>query len=65
MKEYKCEICEKDFGTKDTLRKHFDYTHDNDNKAYNCNVCTKTLQTQKSLVLHIKTIHLNQLSYQC
>ena len=57
MKEFKCEICEKLFKTKVSLRNHFNYIHNISGKAHKCNVCTTSFQTLSSLTSHVKSAH--------
>lgn len=57
MKEFQCEICEKNFDTKNKLRRHHNYVHNNTLKVFNCNVCTKFFPVQNILSAHIKTVH--------
>ena len=59
-KRHKCEICEKDFKTKETLSSHFNNFH-NQKQQYICDICNKGgFRNQSQLVLHMKSIHENK-----
>ena len=60
MQHFKCDICEKAFKTKATLKQHFNNYHNASGKVYQCNVCTKSFQAQRNLAVHIKNLHKEQ-----
>ena len=55
MNEFKCEICEKVYTTKNILGNHYNYHLNNSGNVHNCNVCTKSFQS-KTLLMHIKSV---------
>ena len=57
MKEYQCDICEKDFKTKITLKNHYNLHHNNSGVSYHGNVCTKSFKSQNYLLTHRKSFH--------
>ena len=58
--ENKCEICEKVYITKQKLKKHTTYSHNNIGKVYCCSICTLFFQTQRTLKVHTIAIHARQ-----
>ena len=78
-KELNCQICEKKFKTKKTLKTHYHAVHDNSAKIHNCNIltvhkghkdykcesCVKSFTTAQYLKKHIHTIHEGYKDYNC
>ena len=78
-KELNCQICEKKFKTKKTLKTHYHAVHDNSAKIHNCNIltvhkghkdykcesCNKSFSAVSSLKIHINTIHQGKNDYKC
>ena len=55
-KELKCEICEKVFKNKRTLKAHH-AIHANNEKKYSCDVCSRFFRTKTNINTHVKTTH--------
>ena len=55
-KNFKCEICEKDFSRKGYLNKHKTRVHTED-KQFICNVCCSSFTLQHKLNSHISNYH--------
>ena len=58
-KIHKCEICEQEFKTKNSLRRHFNHLH-NQKQEYICNICHSGFTKQRVLDSHMKIIHENK-----
>ena len=56
-KNYKCEICDKEYDKKCVLKTHFDRIHNNKGKVFECNICSKKFQITKALHSHIEFVH--------
>ena len=54
-KEYKCNICEKDFDTHEKVTKHLRSIHANDRNS--CNNSSNSLETAKNLKKDAKIVH--------
>ena len=52
----KCEICDKEFKTKNGLKNHFNITHDLE-KEHHCNICQKAFNILNQLTTHMKVVH--------
>ena len=61
--KHTCEICEKVFTAKPSLKKHFSAFHVDD--VINCNICNKYFQNEKSFEIHIKIFHKGQKDHKC
>ena len=61
---FNCEICESNFSTKDSLRRHVKIVH-GEQKKFVCNVCSKTLRSKIDLNSHMKTIHEDKKCFIC
>ena len=57
MCRYECDICEKYFEAKGTLKNHYNKEHNINGKSYCCNVCGKTLSRAKHLKSHMYAVH--------
>ncbi|UXI14817.1 protein lin-10-like [Sarcoptes scabiei] len=56
--KWKCDICNKYYGNKQTLKEHMDYFHSNrEEQIYICNICKKEYTWRKSLMKHYRDIH--------
>lgn len=56
--KWKCDICNKYYGNKQTLKEHMDYFHSNrEEQIYICNICNKEYTWRKSLMKHYRDIH--------
>ena len=55
---YKCDSCEKSFGQKGNLVRHFRNVHKNI-KSFECGFCDKKYQQKRTLEAHIKSDHQN------
>ena len=55
-KNYKCEICGKDFGEKRHLKRHKDIVHEG-LKPYKCDFCTSAFGQSGDLRRHIERVH--------
>ena len=54
-KGHKCEICEKIYKTKISLKNHFNFVHNNVGKTFKCNICSKCYQSKRQLQLQNMT----------
>jgi hypothetical protein len=56
--KWKCEICNKLYGNKQTLKEHMDYFHSNRaEQIFTCSICNKEYTWKKSLMKHYRDIH--------
>lgn len=56
--KWKCEICNKLYGNKQTLKEHMDYFHSNRaEQIFTCTICQKEYTWKKSLMKHYRDIH--------
>lgn len=55
INKYKCDLCEKTFGRKISLRRHIAAFHEG--KRYKCETCGKEFMMTSNLNKHIKTVH--------
>ena len=62
QKDFQCEVCEKKFSQKGTLKTHM-MTHTKV-KAHECDICKKKFSQKSSLVQHFR-IHLGEQPYGC
>ena len=53
---YPCEICERTFSLKKTLRNHIKYVHEK-MKNFSCDICAKTFGMKEHLKRHIEDMH--------
>ena len=60
----KCEICDKEFKNSNSLKYHFNITH-NLEKEYQCNICQKVFHIKKILDTHVKIVHENKKNHNC
>ena len=64
-KGHKCEICEKIYKTKISLKNHFNFVHNNVGKTFKCNIWSKCYQSKRQLQLHNMTYHEGQKNFKC
>ena len=55
-KNFRCEICEKDFTSKNSKENHLGIIH-GEEKKYECNVCSRVFRNPQTLLMHIKNSH--------
>ena len=60
--QLKCEICDKEFKTKNGLKNHFNITHDLQ-KEHLCNICQKAFNILNQLTTHMKVVHSKNKAY--
>ena len=60
--QIKCEICDKEFKTKNGLKNHFNITHDLE-KEHHCNICQKAFNILNQLTTHMKVVHSKNKKY--
>ena len=60
---FKCEICEKTFSTKQRKRQHIK-THEGQ-RNYKCDSCGKSFTTSGNLKIHINVVHEGQKDHKC
>ena len=60
----KCEICDKEFKSKNGLKYHFNITH-NFEKKHQCNICQKDFNIPSQLKSHLKIVHANKKDHKC
>ena len=60
----KCEICDKEFKSSESLKYHFNITH-NLEEEHQCNICKKVFIIQKQLTSHVKIVHGNKKHRKC
>ena len=60
----KCEICDKEFKNKNSLRIHFKNVH-NFEKEHQCNICQKDFKFLSQLTSHMKITHENKKHDKC
>ena len=58
-KRHKCHVCDKTISTKENLKKHIKYIHEQDNAWFNCNKCDKSFYHNSLLNRHLLT-HLTE-----
>ena len=56
QKNFKCEICEKCFTSKNSKEKHIGIVH-GEEKAFECNVCLTFFGNSQTLLFHVKNSH--------
>ena len=57
---FKCQLCEKSYSNKDSLKRHARWKHDKNIKKFECNFCKMTFNYESSLKRHIKKLHANE-----
>ena len=57
---FKCQLCEKSYSNKDSLKRHARWKHDKNIKKFECNSCKMTFNYESSLKRHIKKSHANE-----
>ena len=60
----KCEICEKEFKSKNSLKNHFNIVHKLLEK-HQCNICQKVFSILSQLTKHVKFVHENKKNHKC
>lgn len=61
---YKCEKCNKNLSSKESLKTHIENVHDK-KRIINCNLCDNKFSNNTSLQLHIKAVHEKSLEEKC
>ena len=61
---FKCEICDKEFENKNTLKKHFNNVH-NLEKKHKCNICQRVFPIKSQMTSHMKIVHGNKKLHKC
>ena len=62
----KCEICDKEYKSKQGLGNHFKNVHNfNLIKEHQCNICQSGFDFQSQLTLHMKIAHGNKKHHKC
>ena len=56
IKPFKCDNCNKDFGTKGGLIRHNEETHKDKNRI-RCHLCKNTYSRKEYLGIHMKVVH--------
>eukprot|EP00088_Acartia_fossae_P023715 TRINITY_DN2472_c0_g1_i8.p1 TRINITY_DN2472_c0_g1~~TRINITY_DN2472_c0_g1_i8.p1 ORF type:complete len:622 (+),score=88.03 TRINITY_DN2472_c0_g1_i8:43-1908(+) len=59
-----CNICDKQFGDKNTLKRHIKSMHSTE-KKYSCDACDKTFALQNYLTQHIQNVHSEPRTWIC
>jgi ribosomal protein L37AE/L43A len=55
-RRFKCDLCEKDFGHRQSLKIHVTSFHENI-KAFECRLCSKKFEGKTGLTNHMNFIH--------
>ena len=56
INNFKCEICEKPFSTRQTIAKHINNVH-GEVKIFVCNICNRIFESKTGLNFHIENYH--------
>ena len=56
---FKCEICDKELKSKNSLKKHFIVVHNSEGE-HQCKICQKDFNIKRRLTLHMKVVHENK-----
>ena len=56
QKNFKCEICEKCFTSKNLKERHLASVH-GEKKEFECNVCSRVFGNPQTLLRHVKNSH--------
>ena len=59
---YKCNICDANFASKQSLNLYVESVHD-EIKPFNCNKCDSSFAQKQHLKMHIQSVHENKKSY--
>ena len=62
---HKCEICDKEYKTRNGLRLHFVKFHDEQKGQQQCNVCNIKFSCQSKLNSHMKSVHEDKNHHKC
>ena len=64
-KNFKCEMCDKAFSTKETWSKHIKQVHDKANHSHKCDQCDFTTYAKHVLDKHFIGKHVKQTKFPC
>ena len=67
-KIFHCDICNKNFGSRNQLKRHVDTSHNliNVQRPFTCDSCNKSFKWNTGLNRHVKSVHQNNKSlHQC
>jgi len=65
IKEYKCDICNKNFSNRRNLFRHIKDIHDIRKAFYVCSFCSHSVATLQQLEKHKKETHFNPKNHYC
>ena len=63
-KPFKCEICNKTFSYKSTIKEHKATVHDGQ-KPYNCEFCEKKFSSKSNFKKHVVMVHAGKKPLEC
>ena len=52
-----CDLCERQFVTKNALKVHKEIVHEGNKARYHCEFCGKTFAYERSFGLHVNNVH--------
>ena len=63
-KDFKCQICDKAFGTNGELKKHVSTVHEG-KRDFQCQLCDKAFRTNGALKKHVTNVHEGKKDFKC